>query len=179
MIERYRPKKRADGSSASKGYEVGYGKPPLGTRFRQGVSGNPKGRPKGLRNLKTDIQEALRSPITVSIGGKTRKISTQFAAVLRLIKKTMDGDPRAISLLLSLAQAYNDEEPAVSAGSSEDDLKLLAIFEDRVRRNATGSFAAVHASDASSEPSVTTAAEAAEPTPRKHKSIRRVRSKRR
>jgi len=26
------------------GYEVGYGKPPLQTRFRKGQSGNPRGR---------------------------------------------------------------------------------------------------------------------------------------
>jgi hypothetical protein len=28
-------------------YEVGYGKPPSATRFKKGVSGNPKGRPRG------------------------------------------------------------------------------------------------------------------------------------
>jgi hypothetical protein len=30
-------------------YDVGYGKPPLHTRFRKGQSGNPKGRSKGTR----------------------------------------------------------------------------------------------------------------------------------
>lgn len=28
------------------GYDVGYGKPPASSRFRKGVSGNPKGRPR-------------------------------------------------------------------------------------------------------------------------------------
>jgi hypothetical protein len=33
-------------------YDVGYGKPPLHTRFRKGQSGNPKGRSKAReRNL--------------------------------------------------------------------------------------------------------------------------------
>ncbi len=33
---------------------VGYCKPPKRTRFQPGQSGNPRGRPKGTKNLKTD-----------------------------------------------------------------------------------------------------------------------------
>jgi hypothetical protein len=29
---------------------IGYGRPPVATRFRKGCSGNPHGRPKGARN---------------------------------------------------------------------------------------------------------------------------------
>ena len=36
--------------------KVGYGKPPLHSRFTRGQSGNPKGRPKGVRNFKTDVR---------------------------------------------------------------------------------------------------------------------------
>lgn len=31
-------------------YEVGYGKPPLASRFKPGRSGNPRGRPRGAKN---------------------------------------------------------------------------------------------------------------------------------
>ncbi|HEY8129410.1 MAG TPA: DUF5681 domain-containing protein [Hyphomicrobium sp.] len=34
-------------------YDIGYGKPPVKTRFRKGQSGNPKGRGKGSRNFAT------------------------------------------------------------------------------------------------------------------------------
>ena len=34
---------------ASKSYTVGYGKPPIHTRFSKGESGNPKGKKKGQR----------------------------------------------------------------------------------------------------------------------------------
>src|SRR5271169_6736310 len=38
---------------------VGYGQPPVASRFKPGTSVNPKGRPKGAKNLKTLIREAM------------------------------------------------------------------------------------------------------------------------
>ncbi len=53
-----KPKKPAANGSGSD-YEVGYGKPPRHTRFQPGRSGNPRGRPKDTKNLKTDLIEEL------------------------------------------------------------------------------------------------------------------------
>ena len=46
-------------------YEVGYGKPPVATRWQPGQSGNPKGREKGARGLKTDLAAALNRRQTI------------------------------------------------------------------------------------------------------------------
>ncbi len=40
-------------------YAVGYGKPPVETRFQKGQSGNPEGRPRSKKQLVTLLAEAL------------------------------------------------------------------------------------------------------------------------
>jgi S-adenosylmethionine/arginine decarboxylase-like enzyme len=44
---------------------VGYGKPPLHTRFKKGQSGNPRGRPRGAKNLSTLVSDALDQTVVV------------------------------------------------------------------------------------------------------------------
>ena len=178
MIKRYSRGKPAKDSPRKSDYEVGYGKPPLHSRFRPGQSGNPKGRPKALKNFKTDLQEALRVPVTVSMGGRTRKISTQTATMLKLVKRSLDGDVRALSLLLGLAQAYNGEDQAAAIVASEDDLEVLAVFEDRLRRKATGDFVADHTHDEVAGQSSATPSDASPLAPTKPSRITRVRSRR-
>ena len=46
-------------------YEVGFGRPPVHTRFQTGRSGNPNGRPKGIRNLATALEKELNARVTI------------------------------------------------------------------------------------------------------------------
>lgn len=49
----------ADSNQDNNNYQVGYGKPPKHSRWKKGQSGNPRGRPKGTRGLKTDLHDEL------------------------------------------------------------------------------------------------------------------------
>jgi Family of unknown function (DUF5681) len=95
------PKRKTTGSTGddNKGYEVGYGKPPTHSQFRPGQSGNPAGRRKGVRNLKTDVMRMLRTPVKVTEGGRTRTRSTQEGALMVLREKALRADARARSSL--------------------------------------------------------------------------------
>jgi hypothetical protein len=85
----------ASGGGERNGYEVGYGKPPRHSQFQPGQSGNPRGRRKGLRNLKTDVQQALSAPVTVMEGGHRRTRSTQQGLLYVLRELALHGNPRA------------------------------------------------------------------------------------
>ena len=45
--------------------DVGYGKPPLHSRFQKGKSGNAKGRPKGSCNTLKLLNDVLEQKITI------------------------------------------------------------------------------------------------------------------
>lgn len=77
-----------------KDYEVGYGRPPKHTRFPKGQSGNPKGRRKGSRGLKTDLDEALKETLTITVGGKKLRGTTQALSTYTLALKSATGDLR-------------------------------------------------------------------------------------
>ena len=132
-----------NGEGSNKGDKVGYGRPPKHTRFKPGQSGNPKGKAKGLRNVATDVQQALNAVVRVNADGKPRKMSAQKAVVLRTVEKALKGDSRAAAQVLELMQRYNnDAPPARKAATSADDQALLdamkkdILEDDRVARAA-------------------------------------------
>ena len=114
--------------------EVGYGKPPKATRFKKGQSGNPKGRPKGSRNFKTDVKATLEAPVQLKEKGRVKTVSTQRAALLRLREKALSGNARALDRLLELARTYNDDNlaEATAAALAPSD---RAILDDYLRRH--------------------------------------------
>lgn len=124
-------------SEDKKDYEIGYGKPPKHGQFKKGQSGNPKGKPKGSRDLKTDVVSVLNSRIVVNENGQTQKVSTQFATLLRLREKALKGDSRAMDRLLMLAADYNNEEvprDQTSSSIDNDDAVILESYRQRILR---------------------------------------------
>jgi uncharacterized protein DUF5681 len=83
-------------------YEVGYRRPPRNTRFTPGRSGNPKGRPKQHKNLKTDLLEELREYIEVRERGRTRKMSKQRALVKSTVTRALSDNPKATDTIFML-----------------------------------------------------------------------------
>ena len=82
--------------------KAGYKNPPKHTQFKPGQSGNPKGRPKGTKNLRTDLSEELAEKIIVTEGGQQLVISKQRAMLKSLMAKSIKGETAAARALINL-----------------------------------------------------------------------------
>ena len=104
------------------GNEVGYGKPPKQIRFAKGHSGNPKGRPKGAKNLSTILQKIGRELLTVTINGRTVRMTKLEASTHQLANKAASGDLKAIRELLDW---FRDMQEL------DQDSRSLSTLDDR------------------------------------------------
>ena len=127
---------------------VGYGRPPTHSRFQKGCSGNPRGRQKGVDNFLTDLRHSLGIPVNVNENGKSKRVSTQKALLLRAREKALKGENRALENLLDLARVHNTPENVTIGGGQQDedgnqmDLRRLTDEElkelDRIMTKAYG-----------------------------------------
>jgi hypothetical protein len=85
-------------------YEVGYGRPPLHSRFKPGKSGNPKGRPKQSRNLRTIVKQVLTEDMHIRNGGRLRRMPAMEALVRTMLARSFKGDPKAFASLMVLSR---------------------------------------------------------------------------
>ena len=82
---------------------VGYARPPIASRFKPGKSGNPHGRPRNSRNLKTIIQSALTAPVVLREGARKRSISKLEGIVLKQVESALKGNEKAALATLKMA----------------------------------------------------------------------------
>ena len=116
--------------------DVGYGKPPQNYRFKQGRSGNPKGRPKGSLNLATVLQRTLRETIVINENGRRKVMTKLEAAIAELVKKATSGDGHAIRYLCQLVKSTEERSVVVEPSTqfSETDQKVLANILKRFQQ---------------------------------------------
>ncbi len=117
------PKKRED-------YEVGYGKPPVGTRFKKGDRANPYGRPKKVaKTVHERVSELLQRKIDVTEGGITKTMSVEEAVFLAIGQKALRGDLKAAAFLLNLRTTSEGDRSAVI-----DPARLAAFDRETLKR---------------------------------------------
>jgi len=129
----------ASGSTAG---PVGYARPPTASRFKPGKSGNPHGRPRNSRNLKTIIQSALTAPVVLREGARKRSISKLEGIVLKQVESALKGNEKAALAALKMAAQVGllegpegaAETPTLSA-SEQEMVNELVLQRTKRRRS--------------------------------------------
>lgn len=115
-------------------YAVGFAKPPPHTRWKPGQSGNPNGRPKGRRDLYTELQSVLLTRIPVGGEGSDRSMTIQEALVRKARQMALDGSVAMQKIVLQLENAapVRDErhDPyAAALAAYRLDLAINRVYE--------------------------------------------------
>jgi hypothetical protein len=98
-------------------YEVGYGKPPVHTRFRKGVSGNPRGgshTQRAARATALALKEAYRM-VTVREGDKVTSLPAIQAVMRSQVALAVKGNGPAQRALIAAIHALEQERAIETA----------------------------------------------------------------
>ena len=101
--------------------EVRNKKPPKSNQFKPGVSGNPKGRPKGSVNLRTRIARQLRQTVPVTRHGRQVKMPKAELIAHQIVDAAAKGNLKAA---LWAVQVDDEASIAASTSSTEDTFEL-------------------------------------------------------
>lgn len=126
------PDSATDSHGGTSQYEVGYRKPPRHTRFKPGTSGNPRGRPKDAKGLKTIVRETMTAKVPVRTAGGEKKMSRMEAVLHKTVELGMKGNPRALMQIISLYASAVPEaaQPVSSQHPEELSVTDLAMLEE-------------------------------------------------
>ncbi|MGH9615100.1 MAG: DUF5681 domain-containing protein [Acidobacteriaceae bacterium] len=130
-------------------FPVGYGKPPVHTRFQPGRSGNPAGRPKKkISTFPAAFERELNSRITINEGGKPRKITKRDAIVKQQTNKAIQGDAKATALVMKTAEPRALTQPDNLSPVLQAMRDIHAKHEIALQKNVRETGAFDHGNDA-------------------------------
>lgn len=131
-------------------YEVGYKKTPEHSRWKEGQSGNPKGRgkktpqpspPDGLSQENARTLRLLGEEVSVNVDGHARRMTRGEAVDRALLGQAMAGDIRAIKLLHERhARALAEKAALKAALGREESAALTVLLSEFLRSQRQAEF---------------------------------------
>ena len=112
-------------------YRVGYGRPPLATRFKPDQSGNPKGRPRRSLSLRAVVDKVLEEKVEIREGERVLRMSNRHALARAAFRRALNGDPkllRALTLMMRVEIGLEQPEDEAAAPGSPSDEAILADY---------------------------------------------------
>jgi Family of unknown function (DUF5681) len=114
-----------------KPYRVGYGRPPLETRFKPNQSGNPKGRPRRPSSFHAVVETVLEEKVEIRDGDRILRMSNRQALVRTAVRRMLNGDPKLMRTVAQLKRAEvgsGPPEDEAAGGVSANDEVILADY---------------------------------------------------
>ncbi|MHA1553609.1 MAG: DUF5681 domain-containing protein [Alphaproteobacteria bacterium] len=111
---------------------IGYKQPPVHSRFQKGQSGNPRGRPKKVRDFLEDAGDILSAPVTGHTNGKEITLPAMQAMFRSLCREALKGHNaalrRVVDLMLTLEPEAQQvaEQNAKAGGEARRKFAMLA-----------------------------------------------------
>jgi uncharacterized protein DUF5681 len=113
-------------------HEVGFGKPPRNTRFKPGRSTNPKGRPKGSKNVMTILRKEVDEKIEFVEDGKRKKLTKMELATRQQVNKAVKGDTKAYAHVFDALRKEEARSEQYAAPPAQPDSRDLEAMNNMV-----------------------------------------------
>src|SRR6476646_2333917 len=105
--------------------KIGYKCPPKASQFKPGRSGNPSGRPKQTPTPYSQILEELGEDTELLEGGRSVTIPKGRAMIRKLVRLAVDGDLRAMNMLLNFTARQTVPTTGETHELSSEDVELM------------------------------------------------------
>jgi hypothetical protein len=116
---------------------VGYGRPPVETRFKRGQSGNPNGRARRVPTLHAALEKVLAERIELREGERLQRVSKLDALVRTTMNRALKGDPRYLRAILQLVAAGSGVDQGDGEAGDVISANDEAILADYLARLGT------------------------------------------
>lgn len=134
-----RPASKSIGRGAPQraAYTVGYGRPPVNSRFKEGNNANPHGRPVGARSQAAVLNEQLNKKITITErDGSKKRITTLQAILMTQVREALKGNQKAAEFLLKYHRQVEEGLSAADQLDADDQHALEILLNEEINKRA-------------------------------------------
>lgn len=115
--------------------KCGFCVPPKEYQYQKGQSGNPRGRPRGVRNRNTIVREQMKHKITLKTpDGGIRRVSTKEGIIAKQTNKALQGDLNSAKWIMELSDVADAEYEAMSTAREQLNHDDKLILQQYIKR---------------------------------------------
>jgi hypothetical protein len=104
------------------------------SHFKKGQpSANPKGRPKGSRNVRSYILDELGKKQSVRVDGRDRKLTKSQIVAMRAVERGMRGENQATNRLIDIDGSNEEVQHVSLIEQQREDQLIMERFVERMR----------------------------------------------